>query len=245
MRRRSRTRDPVVLSLAGRLEALWRRPGAARRERGLPCRRDPRRGRGERVREVDAARDRERRPRSRRGRGRDRGAAACTPVDGRRGACASGSAWRTRRYSQVLRPVGGREPLPGSAAGGSGLATGRWSRGPPASSREFDLDVDPRRAHREPSRSPSGSSSRSSRRCSLEPKVLLLDEPTTALGPDEVERLHALVLERWPARGGRRLREPPPARGAGGRRPDHGAPRRGRARGPSRRRGCRRTTSSR
>ena len=28
------------------------------------------------------------------------------------------------------------------------------------------------------------------------PKVLLLDEPTTALGPDAVERLHALVLER-------------------------------------------------
>jgi ribose transport system ATP-binding protein len=28
------------------------------------------------------------------------------------------------------------------------------------------------------------------------PKVLLLDEPTTALGPDDVARLHALVLER-------------------------------------------------
>jgi ribose transport system ATP-binding protein len=28
------------------------------------------------------------------------------------------------------------------------------------------------------------------------PKVLLLDEPTTALGPDDVERLHALVFER-------------------------------------------------
>ncbi len=29
-----------------------------------------------------------------------------------------------------------------------------------------------------------------------EPKVLLLDEPTTALGPEDVERLHALALER-------------------------------------------------
>ena len=29
-----------------------------------------------------------------------------------------------------------------------------------------------------------------------EPKVLLLDEPTTALGPEEIERLHALVFER-------------------------------------------------
>src|SRR5204862_6921737 len=28
------------------------------------------------------------------------------------------------------------------------------------------------------------------------PKVLLLDEPTTALGPEDVQRLHALVLER-------------------------------------------------
>jgi ribose transport system ATP-binding protein len=30
----------------------------------------------------------------------------------------------------------------------------------------------------------------------VEPRVLLLDEPTTALGPDEVAQLHALVLER-------------------------------------------------
>ncbi len=29
-----------------------------------------------------------------------------------------------------------------------------------------------------------------------EPRVLLLDEPTTALGPEEIEQLHALVLER-------------------------------------------------
>jgi ribose transport system ATP-binding protein len=29
-----------------------------------------------------------------------------------------------------------------------------------------------------------------------QPRVLLLDEPTTALGPEDVERLHALVLER-------------------------------------------------
>jgi ribose transport system ATP-binding protein len=29
-----------------------------------------------------------------------------------------------------------------------------------------------------------------------EPKVLLLDEPTTALGPEEIQRLHALVFER-------------------------------------------------
>ena len=33
-------------------------------------------------------------------------------------------------------------------------------------------------------------------RPSTHPKVLLLDEPTTALGPEEVARLHTLVLER-------------------------------------------------
>ena len=28
-----------------------------------------------------------------------------------------------------------------------------------------------------------------------DPKVLVMDEPTTSLGPQEVERLHALVLD--------------------------------------------------
>ena len=45
------------------------------------------------------------------------------------------------------------------------------------------------------SHSPSGSSSRWSRLCLLKPEVLLLDEPTTALGPDAVDQLHTLVLE--------------------------------------------------
>ena len=60
---------------------------------------------------------------------------------------------------------------------------------------EFDLDV--------PLRAPAGSLSLAQRQL-LEvvkallarPKVLLLDEPTTALGLDEIERLHALVFER-------------------------------------------------
>jgi len=60
---------------------------------------------------------------------------------------------------------------------------------------EFDLDV--------PAKAPMGALSLAERQL-LEvvksllarPKVLLLDEPTTALGPEEVERLHALVLER-------------------------------------------------
>jgi ribose transport system ATP-binding protein len=60
---------------------------------------------------------------------------------------------------------------------------------------EFDLDVPPA--------APAGSLSLAQRQL-LEvvkallarPKVLLLDEPTTALGLDEIERLHALVFER-------------------------------------------------
>jgi ABC-type sugar transport system ATPase subunit len=60
---------------------------------------------------------------------------------------------------------------------------------------EFDLDVLPK--------APMGALSLAERQL-LEvvksllarPKVLLLDEPTTALGPEEVERLHTLVLER-------------------------------------------------
>jgi ribose transport system ATP-binding protein len=60
---------------------------------------------------------------------------------------------------------------------------------------EFDLDVPPK--------APMGSLSLAQRQL-LEvvksllarPKVLLLDEPTTALGPEDVDRLHALVAER-------------------------------------------------
>jgi ABC-type sugar transport system ATPase subunit len=60
--------------------------------------------------------------------------------------------------------------------------------------REYELDV--------PVSVPAGSLSLAQRQL-LEvvkallarPKVLLLDEPTTALGPEEVERLHALVFE--------------------------------------------------
>ena len=59
-----------------------------------------------------------------------------------------------------------------------------------------------------------------------EPKVLLLDEPTTALGPDEVDALHRTVLA-CKRRGDRRgLRQPSAARSARGCRPDHGASRR-------------------
>jgi ribose transport system ATP-binding protein len=60
---------------------------------------------------------------------------------------------------------------------------------------EFKLDV--------PTSAPVGSLSLAERQLLevvkallAEPKVLLLDEPTTALGPEEIEQLHALVFER-------------------------------------------------
>ncbi|HEU5263998.1 MAG TPA: sugar ABC transporter ATP-binding protein, partial [Gaiellaceae bacterium] len=60
---------------------------------------------------------------------------------------------------------------------------------------EFDLDIPPS--------APSGALSLAERQLLevvkallAEPKVLLLDEPTTALGPEDVDRLHALVHER-------------------------------------------------
>ncbi len=60
---------------------------------------------------------------------------------------------------------------------------------------EFDLDISPT--------APAGTLSLAERQLLevvkallAQPKVLLLDEPTTALGPEDVDRLHALVRER-------------------------------------------------
>ena len=53
------------------------------------------------------------------------------------------------------------------------------------------------------------------------PKVLLLDEPTTALGPDEVEALHPHRRRLPTARSGGGLCQPSSPRGPGDRRPDH------------------------
>jgi ribose transport system ATP-binding protein len=72
---------------------------------------------------------------------------------------------------------------------------GRMEEWAAAKLAEFDLDV--------PTRAPVRELSLAQRQL-LEvvksllarPKVLLLDEPTTALGPEDVERLHGLVLER-------------------------------------------------
>ena len=76
-----------------------------------------------------------------------------------------------------------------------------------------------------------------------DPKVLVMDEPTTSLGPQEVERLHALVLD-LAARGvgviyvSHRLPEVLERRA-----PRHGAARRRRAGHVRRRRTCPRSAS--
>ena len=102
---------------------------------------------------------------------------------------------------------------------------GRMDEWAAAKAREFKLDV--------PVTAPAGSLSLAERQLLevvkvllAKPKVLLLDEPTTALGPEDVERLHALVSRAEPRGRRHRLRQPSAAGGARDRRPDHRPPRR-------------------
>jgi ribose transport system ATP-binding protein len=81
-----------------------------------------------------------------------------------------------------------------SVAGGLRPAYGRMEAWAAEKLGEFKLDVSPT--------APVGSLSLAERQflevikaLLARPKVLLLDEPTTALGPEDVERLHALVFE--------------------------------------------------
>ena len=90
---------------------------------------------------------------------------------------------------------------------------------------EFKLDI--------PQTAPAGSLSLAERQLLevvkallAEPKILLLDEPTTALGPEDVGRLHALVLERSRAGVGIVYVSHRLPGGARHRRPHHGPPRR-------------------
>ena len=73
--------------------------------------------------------------------------------------------------------------------------TAAWIGGRPTGWPSFELDISPA--------APTGTLSLAERQLLevvkallAQPKVLLLDEPTTALGPEDVDRLHALVHER-------------------------------------------------
>ena len=112
-----------------------------------------------------------------------------SPAEARR--LGLGMAYQT--YSHVL-DLSVAENLYLAAPGDEQPAYGRMEEWAAERLAEFELDVPPT--------APAGSLSLAERQL-LEvvkallarPKVLLLDEPTTALGPEEVERLHALVFE--------------------------------------------------
>ena len=120
------------------------------------------------------------------GRRRRRG----SPAEARR--FGLGIAYQT--YSHVL-PLSVAENLYLAVPGAERPAYGRMAKWAASTLEEFGLDV--------PVKAPVASLSLAQRQLlevvkSLlaKPKVLLLDEPTTALGPEEVDQLHALVRER-------------------------------------------------
>jgi ribose transport system ATP-binding protein len=120
------------------------------------------------------------------GRRRRRG----SPAEARR--FGLGIAYQT--YSHVL-PLSVAENLYLAVPEAERPAYGRMARWATATLEEFGLDV--------PVKVPVGSLSLAQRQLLevvkallAKPKVLLLDEPTTALGPQEVDQLHALVKER-------------------------------------------------
>src|ERR687888_1731107 len=120
------------------------------------------------------------------GRRRRRG----SPAEARR--FGLGIAYQT--YSHVL-PLSVAENLYLAVPGAERPAYGRMEKWAASTLEQFGLDV--------PAKAPVGSLSLAQRQLLevvkallAKPKVLLLDEPTTALGPLEVDQLHELVLER-------------------------------------------------
>jgi ABC-type uncharacterized transport system ATPase subunit len=59
---------------------------------------------------------------------------------------------------------------------------------------QYGLKLDPHRTSR-PCRSASGSASRSCARCCSIPKLLIMDEPTSVLTPQEVEQLFVVLRQ--------------------------------------------------
>ena len=209
--------SPVVLSASRRVEGVRSSAGASRGQRRLPTparstRSSGRTGPGNR--HCSGSRAASSLP-----------TRATVEIGGqlrRRGSPAEARTARSRHGVPDLlarpRPLGRREPLPRRTRRASSRRTDGWRSGRPASSRSSGSTSR--------STAPTGSLSLAERQflevvkaLLAQPKVLLLDEPTTALGPEEVERLHALVLEQSRGRRRHRLRQPPPAGGARDRRP--------------------------
>ena len=176
---------------ARRVEVVRSGASASRCRLRLPRRGDPRARRGERLGEVDAARDRERlRPRGR----------GTVEIGGRRLRRASsaearrlglGIAYQTYSHVQGLSVA---QNLFLAVAGDGPAAVPRVESWAAEQLAAFRLDL--------PADAPAAALSLAERQL-LEvvkallarPRVLLLDEPTTALGPADVERLHQLVFE--------------------------------------------------
>ena len=215
----------LVLELAGVSRQFGAVRALTRRQLRLPRRRGPRARRRERLGQVDAPRDRVRvrRPRSRHRHG-SAGTAADARLAGAVAQARSGDGLPGRLVGP--RRAGQEQPLLRRRASGA-RPTGAARSGRAQVLADFDLDLElfPD--------APVGTLTMAERQLFevakalvTEPKVLLLDEPTTALGPDEVEALHRTVAGVRDARRRRGLRQPSAARSARGRRPDHGAPRR-------------------
>ena len=205
-------------------------PGRRRRQRRrrlrLRGRRGPRAARRERRRQVDPVErphrplPPRRRPHRPLGRARRRCTRPATPSPRASAWCTSTSAWSSRSPS----PRTSSSASAGRSAARPIERAGRGARRRATACRSI------RRRRSGSSRSASSSASRSSRRSPATPGVLILDEPTAVLTPQEAEVLFDDAAGDGRRRARRRLHLPQARRGDGGLRPRHRAARRPRRR---------------
>ena len=230
-----------VLALRGISKSFGAVQARSGRQHRVPRRGDPRARRGERVREVDVAGRRQRVSRPRRRQRRDRRHGAPASLPGR-----DAQARPRHGLPDVLaraRPVGGRKPLSGGARRattdvrahggvGGGAPLGVRARHPAGSGRRIALAraAAALRGRQGVARRAEGAAPRRA------------DDGARAGG----RRAPPCPRRRAePCRRRDRVREPPAAGGPEHRRPCHASCATGSARGRSRRRRCRRTSSSR
>ena len=202
-------------------QALPRRHRQRRRQHRRPPRHDPRHRRRERRRQVDADEDPVRRPAA--GRGHDRGQRrARSPSHSPADAIAHGIGMVFQHFmladnlTVLENVVLGAEKLHGIG--------GKAARRDPADLRRLRPRPRPRRAGRGRSASASASASRSSRCSTAAREIIILDEPTAVLVPQEVDELFGNLRELKAEGLTRHLHLPQARRGALGRRRDHRHP---------------------